>query len=370
MTTVHSFGIDSLCCHAWNKDRKKIAISPNNHQVIIYSGGGSKWEVEAVLDQHDRKVTGIDWAPNSDRIVTCSEDRNAYVWNYIDGTWKHTLVLLRINRTATCVRWSPEENKFAVGSGARIISVCYYEKENNWWVAKHIKKPLRSTVTCLDWHPNNILLAAGATDFKARVFSGYVKEIEAKPAANEWGSKMPIGHLMAEFSNSSTGGGWVHSVSFSSDGTKLAWVAHDASVNIADAANGNLVTKLRTSLLPMLSVLWTTPTTLLAAGHDFVPIEFSFSGDELVEGHKLEEDKEVKKAATSAMKMFQNKVDRGQAGSWDTKVNTTHQNQVSELRMYAGNKESAMKVSTVGGDGRMVIWDLQSISSKMGKLRV
>ena len=30
------------------------------------------------------------------RIVTCSSDRNAYVWvKQDDGTWKHTLVLLR-----------------------------------------------------------------------------------------------------------------------------------------------------------------------------------------------------------------------------------------------------------------------------------
>merc|ERR1712198_571599 len=96
-------------------------------------------------------------------------DRNAYVWvQGPDGQWKYTLVLLRINRAATCVRWSPEENKFAVGSGAKCISVCYYEKDNDWWVAKHIKKPLKSTITCLDWHPNNILIAAGSTDFKVR----------------------------------------------------------------------------------------------------------------------------------------------------------------------------------------------------------
>lgn len=54
------------------------------------------------------------------------------------------------------------------GSGARLISVCYYESENNWWVSKHIKKPIRSTVTCLDWHPNNYLLACGSSDFKTR----------------------------------------------------------------------------------------------------------------------------------------------------------------------------------------------------------
>ena len=33
------------------------------------------------------------------RIVTCSADRNAYVWvKQDDGTWKHTLVLLRLRK--------------------------------------------------------------------------------------------------------------------------------------------------------------------------------------------------------------------------------------------------------------------------------
>ena len=147
--------------------------------------------------------------------------------------FRHTLVLLRINRAATCVRWSPLENKFAVGSGARIISICYYDKDNDWWVAKHIKKPLRSTITCLDWHPNNILLAAGSTDYKVRVFSTYIKDIEPKPGPTEWGAKMPFANLMSELSNSDSGGGWVHSVSFSRDGSRVAWVAHDSSIAVA-----------------------------------------------------------------------------------------------------------------------------------------
>lgn len=81
--------------------------------------------------------TGIDWAPESNRIVTCASDRNAYVWALKDGVWKPTLVLVRINRAATCVKWSPLENKFALGSGARLISVCYFEKENDWWAIRH-----------------------------------------------------------------------------------------------------------------------------------------------------------------------------------------------------------------------------------------
>ena len=64
-----------------------------------------------------------------------------------NGEWRHTLVLLRINRAATCVRWSPKENKFAVGSGDRLISICYFEAENDWWVSKHIKASVTYIIT-------------------------------------------------------------------------------------------------------------------------------------------------------------------------------------------------------------------------------
>ena len=82
-----------------------------------------------------------------------------------------------------------------MGSGAKIISICYYETGMDWWVAKHIKKPLKSTVTCLDWHPNNVLLAAGSTDFKVRVYSGFIKDIEERPSETAWGKKMPMGQV-------------------------------------------------------------------------------------------------------------------------------------------------------------------------------
>lgn len=114
--------------------------------------------------------------------MTCSQDRNAYVWTSDPqtGVWMPTLVLLRLNRSATCVKWSPNETKFAVASGARTIAVCQFEEEQNWWTAKHLKKPIRSTVLDIDWHPNNVLLAAGSADMKARVFSAYLKEVDQK----------------------------------------------------------------------------------------------------------------------------------------------------------------------------------------------
>ena len=138
-----------------------------------------------------------------------TQDRNAYVWSLTDGIWKPTLVLLRINRAATCVRWSPKEDKFAVGCGARLISICYFEEQNDWWVSKHIKKPIRSTVTAIDWHPNNVLLACGSTDFRTRVFSAYIRDVDKKSKddiTTSWGGKAETGALIGEFPSSQGGG--------------------------------------------------------------------------------------------------------------------------------------------------------------------
>jgi len=330
---ISKFGSTPISCHAWSDDGTNIAMSHNNKEVKVYKEGqAGKWTETATLDQHDLRVTGIDWAPKTNRIVTCSADRNAYVWNLLpDGTWKQNLVLLRINRAATCVKWSPEENKFAVGSGARLISVCYFEQENDWWVAKHIKKPIRSTITTLDWHPNNVLLAAGSSGFKVRVFSGYVKDIEPKPSSTPWGAKMPFAHMLAEFSNSINAGGWVHSVSFSADGNKLAWVGHDSSISVADATRDMATHKLKTQFLPLLSCVWIAPNSIVAAGHACVPMLFNVDeAGQVSFVSKLEEDKKAESSSKfSARAMFQSRDKLGVSDVADTILNTTHQNQVS-----------------------------------------
>lgn len=383
MTQVHKLGSVPLTCHAWNSTADRVAVSLNKKDVTIFSKNTSTWKEETVLDQHDLRVTGIDWAPKSNRIVTCSADRNAYVWEQsADGQWKYTLVVLRINRAATCVRWSPKENKFAIGSGAKIVNVCYYDDKYDWWVAKHIKKNIRSTVGAVDWHPNNMLLAAGATDFKVRVYSAFIKEIEEKAPATPWGSKFTFGNLMAEFDNSDLGGGWIHAVAFSQDGLKVAWVGHDSSVTIADAGQGQKLTRLRTNLLPMLSIIWVSGDKLVGAGHNYTPILFHYDAGNatMKEIGKLEtEKKAVPGAFNNARKMFQNMDDLGMSGGVaagsgsSTDITSIHRNQINELRVVknrSSNNGEVTTMSSCAADGKLVIWDLQNVEQRIKNMKL
>lgn len=351
-------------CHAWNKTRDQLAMSPNNNEVHILSFKGGKFTKTHVLKEHSERVTGIDWAPNTNQIVTCAADRNAYVWNIDDkGEWKPALVILRINRAATCCKWSPNEDKFAVGSGSRLISICYFEEENDWWVAKHIKKPIRSTVLSLDWHQNNVLVAAGSSDFKARVFSGYVKSVDQKPGPTVWGKKMPFGACMAEFGTGPVGGGWVHSVSFSGDGDKLAYVAHDSSINIVDGGAEGKVTRVATNDLPYRCVEWLTASSIVVAGHTNIPIKYEYTGGALKKVGPMDIPEVKKKVGMSAMDKFKSLDKKGtsDAASTDTALNTTHQNSIVELKIINGSKDANETFSTIGVDGKLVLWDVAKI---------
>ncbi|KAF5014432.1 hypothetical protein F66182_14589, partial [Fusarium sp. NRRL 66182] len=115
---VHHLFHSPIADHSFSQDKGTLAVARDNN-VELYQASGNKFTLKDELRGHDKTVTSVDIAPSSGRIVTCSQDRNAYVWEQTPNGWKPTLVLLRINRAATYVRWSPSEQKFAVGSGAR-----------------------------------------------------------------------------------------------------------------------------------------------------------------------------------------------------------------------------------------------------------
>ena len=81
-------------------------------------------------------VSSIDWSAVTNKIVSCSHDRNAFVWTFQPelGTWKPALVILRIDRAALDVRWSFDGKRFAVTSGSKCVPVCTYDSGNDWCV--------------------------------------------------------------------------------------------------------------------------------------------------------------------------------------------------------------------------------------------
>jgi actin related protein 2/3 complex subunit 1A/1B len=354
----------SITCHAWNQDGTKCALCPNNNHVLIIAKDGQDWKLEHVLKQHDAIVTGIDWDRVNNRIVTCSQDRNAYVWHF-DGAakkWMPVLVILRINRCATHVRWSPKGDKFAVASGAKAVSVCHFEEDNDWWVSKHVKKH-RSTVTRIAWHPNNQLLATASTDFKARIFNCAVREVDGRPIETAWGKARPFSDPLCEFDCS----GWVQGINFSPSGKKLVFVGHDSTVSVAECREGQepSLSVLKLKLLPMMDCIFLDETKIVVAGHDCAPFLVTQSGpDRWVVSKNLDEKKKAAAPAAAvsqsraAFAMFQDRATKGTTDSskLDTDIETKHQNAITNIEVYRRNPSMVTEFTTSGLDGAVHWW--------------
>jgi actin related protein 2/3 complex subunit 1A/1B len=339
----------TITCHAWNGDHSKIALCPNNNTIHIYNKNGNDFEEEFVLQEHDQTVTSIAWSKGSNTLLTCSHDRNAYVWTFTEGAWKPTLVILRINRAATQVKWSPNEDKFAVSSGAKCVSICYYEEENDWWVSKHIKKH-ESTVTSVDWHPGNVLIATACCDGKVRVFSAFIKGLDKRPENTPYGKRLPFGQdALCEY----TAGGWIQSVRWAPSGNQLAFVAQNSSLTIVDVTNGapGEIQVVNFNDLPLMDLYWIGEGKIVGAGHGCKPLLFVNQSGTWVFERSLDEVKTVAAdSKRSAFAIFQNKDKLGQDKNATT-LNTKHKNCISNIQKAAGNQ-----ISTSGLDGQVCMW--------------
>ena len=179
------------------------------------------------------------------------------------------------------------------------------------WVAKMIKKGPKSTVMCVDWSPDSCFVIAGGSDFKCRVFSAYIAEVDSdttmdKSAAAAYGDKVEsFGAILAEFDQSR---GWIEACRFSPTGGRFAFSGHDSTVHFGDLSSGTI--EVQTILrrdLPLRAIAFIDDDTAIGAGYDNVPISYEYKDGQWTEIGPLDtgkaaDKKTTKKGAFSAAK--------------------------------------------------------------------
>lgn len=69
---VHHLFHNPIADHSFSADRNTVAVASDS-TVELYGKVGNSFKVKDELKGHDKRVTSVDIAPNSGRIVTCSQ---------------------------------------------------------------------------------------------------------------------------------------------------------------------------------------------------------------------------------------------------------------------------------------------------------
>lgn len=360
-----------ITCHAWNKDMTALALCPNNHELhILEVENGALTEKHVYEQEHTQVITGIDWAPNSNQLVTCSHDRTCSVWTKGAEGWKPSMVVLKaFGRGATAVKWGPCETRFAVGSGAKQIQVCAYEAENDWWTGKPIREGIESTIFDIAFHPSSLILAAGGCDKTINVYSAIIKSLDSKASAKEvFGDGKPpkFGEVIFSVGTS----GWVNGLAFSPAGNILCAAMHDSrmqflNVQVGEGVACEEVARMRLRGLPVSKVAFLDEATCIGVGHDMVPLKFTSTGGEWKCQGSIDQGRAKKEKKKGAAAMWADKTDRG--GAEVHEHNTTHENVISSLFVKPG---SDGEFTTAGIDGRVVFWNTGGVAGSFAALEL
>lgn len=69
---VHHLFHHPIADHSFSADRQTLAVARDNN-IDLFTKSGSGYKLKDELTGHDKTVTGVDIAPISGKIVTCSQ---------------------------------------------------------------------------------------------------------------------------------------------------------------------------------------------------------------------------------------------------------------------------------------------------------
>ena len=239
----------TICLYSPNGET--ISAGLFNGNICVYST--SNWERLWTFEGHSFQVMSVIYSPDSNRIVSCSQDMTIRIWDILTGVC--TYVLEGYSGSFQGVAYSPEGDQVAIANHDGTVKVWNVETGE----CRHIWIGHTSYVSGVLYSPKGNQIASRGYDKTVRLwdteaemclhvlhgYEGYISGIAYSPHGDRVAScssdktvrlwDVATGachHIFADHTDS------VNSVIFSPNGDQVASYSADNSVRLWDAATG------------------------------------------------------------------------------------------------------------------------------------
>ena len=257
------FLLEGISVISFNKDFTKVALSKRDHLIYIYEitdfQKPDKWKLLNTLNMHILYISGLDWHPLTDKILSCSHDKTSYVWSYENNEWQFENVVVTTNLGFLSCSWDKKGNKFCECTGNKVI-IGYFNKTSKWWMGIPLKYKEKkkeegntekkgdentekkgdenttgekkgggnSTATVAKIDPSSLYCISGYTNAGVKITSCYIKDVDDESG----GEINDFGVVLYKFKMN----GWILNVNWSDNGIGFA-SSQDSTIAIIDFKN-------------------------------------------------------------------------------------------------------------------------------------
>ena len=130
----------------FSHDGKRLAASGADTATVIYDT--STFQVRHTLREHNASVVQVAWSPNDTRLITCSQDNKARVWDanvrlscalvfarilltFLPQTGMCLLQIDHHNQPVSTACWAPDGETFVTGSLDKQSQLCLWTLDGN-----------------------------------------------------------------------------------------------------------------------------------------------------------------------------------------------------------------------------------------------
>ena len=342
------FLLEGINILSFNKDFTQVALSKKDNIIYIYSIEDlmktDTWKELFQLKSHYQYISGLDWCPETNRILSCSYDKTSFVWDLVEEKWTPSNVVVTTKLGYLCCKWNKRGDKFCEGTSAKQLLIGYYNKDPKvkWWMGINIKAHKSSVVTC-EIDPTSLYVISGSTDMRIFVSSCYKPEIDDDFLTEEQkASAKPFGDVIYEFKENS----WINSVSWLPNGYLGLAAGQDAVITVVHPTeNENKEEQIKCKHAPATMLIPKDDKSFYAVCYDRNIFEYEKKGEEWEVKKIITAKKEDNKAKTtfgsmsSRVQMFDNKgqQNKGNLAVVTKQAEHLHQSQISSVNIKGQN---------------------------------
>eukprot|EP00887_Chlorella_sp_A99_P007732 scaffold20.g7732.t1 len=298
--------VSTAAAFAASSSGQEIALGSGN-EVLVFQrragGGGSEWQQTACLGEaHEAAVSSLAWFASDEggteaKLASSGHDRNAFVFERQaaeasasgrgddeESPWlAGELVVTKLSLAALALAVAPCGRKLALGSGDKLVSLCYWEESKRLWAPKLIRKRHQSAVMGVAFHPSGALLATVSADCRLRLLNGVVPAVDKGVAPPALGASR-LGDALVEAPLP----GWGLAAAFSPRGGALAAASQGGltlldGIDVRDPSTWEAAAATQQQLalpsLPLKALAFLSDSLLVGGGFDCRPQLFRRAAD-------------------------------------------------------------------------------------------